>query len=67
MRVDGGADETAVGFDGVVYFESLDATQLLRARVPGRPDCRVRLDLGDAIADAIAQVGPLTCREEPVR
>jgi outer membrane usher protein len=49
-----------LGYDGLVYFEALAATNRLEVLFEDGEHCHVEFALPDQ-TDAIAQVGPLTC------
>jgi len=55
------AQRSYVGWDGLVYFEGLQARNSLRARLVDGRQCAAGFDL-DGTAEAVALVGPLTCR-----
>lgn len=63
VRLDGHADQPAVvGFDGVVYLDTLQAHNVLHATTPGGA-CRVEFDYRKD-GDGIPQIGPLSCLRE---
>lgn len=60
--VERGSQQSAfVGWDGLVYFERLQARNQLDAELPGGRHCAAAFDL-DTRSDQIALVGPLVCR-----
>lgn len=56
---------TVVGFDGVVYLDTLDLHNTLEARLP-EGTCSVRFDFA-AKAGAVPEIGPLACMPETSR
>ena len=50
-----------VGWDGLVYFEGLQADNELLVRGPGQVSCRVRFPMA-VDAPQVLHIGPLTCR-----
>ncbi len=62
VRIHGRTGEPAlVGFDGVVYLETLEAHNLLDVLTPAGP-CHVRFDFKKQ-DESIPQIGPLACTE----
>lgn len=63
VRVRGHHDAPALlGFDGVVYLDTLDVRNVLDVDTPA-DTCHVTFDYHKQ-GDGIPQIGPLTCREE---
>lgn len=64
VRVDGQTESSMIGFDGVVYIDTLKPHNELIVQAPGGP-CRVRFDYPAAESpNSIPEIGPLTCRGE---
>jgi outer membrane usher protein len=64
VRLDGQADSNAlVGFDGVVYLDTLAQHNGLAVQTPSGI-CRVQFDYPASNADTIPEIGPLACRME---
>ncbi|WP_347260313.1 fimbria/pilus outer membrane usher protein [Rudaea sp.] len=63
VRIAGQAGEPAlVGYDGIAYFDTLEAHNVFEVRTPGGT-CRVEFDYRKQ-GDGLPQIGPLACRKE---
>ncbi len=57
----GHEDVAYVGWDGLVYFESLEPENRVRVSLPGSAQCETRFSL-PAVTQDIVMLGPLACR-----
>ncbi len=63
VRINGQAGEPSlVGFDGVVYLDTLEANNVLNVQTPAGA-CRVSFDYHKG-GDGIPEIGPLRCTKE---
>ena len=65
VRIDGQSGVALVGYDGVVYLETLQAHNRLDAETPSGP-CSAQFDYPQETR-SIPEIGPLTCGQEHSR